>query len=349
MLEVELKALFAYLQRILYVLLTILGVAEALGVKLDKTAIEGQPYRIQGQVDWIGQQLTLAGTGLSAIAGKCDTIIGLLDGINAPVLAAIAALPVGSALVNPPSAGENATGVWDYMAPGALYSAWTHQSWAGSLSRNLDNLTAFRQSYAPAFTVEGSWWDESVTPTILHNPAPDWADIRESDTRLTWLQRTDTSNTWVEDPYDGTPLAYGQPLTSEWPMRCAFTEADFNVWKSALRPAVVAPIWPGLANVTLGTPVALGADVTIPGPLDGVLVALTTPPSGLSNFSMGGQTWYYRAGQVAFVSDNGDTETWQYITWTNALYCPRQMYRASSAILRGLAGVEGTVTPWLTV
>ena len=180
-------------------------------------------------------------------------------------------------------------------------------------------------------------------------PDPDYTDIRAADTRLSWLQRTEPIYVWLAHPFTGSPVGV-RAEGDHWYNGCVFitiSEQEFH--NIAVGRGAAAPVWPGLGNVTLGTPVALAADVTIPGPLDGLLIALTTPPSGLSNFTMGGQTWYYRAGQVAFVSDNGDTETWQYITWTNALYCPRTMARAASAILRGLSGIEGTVTPWLTV
>jgi hypothetical protein len=349
MISIEVRAILAALERVLYLLLSLVGLGQALGIKLDKTATESTPYRIQGQVDWIGQQLTAQPWSLPVLHNQLTAIIASLDGLNAPVLEAIAALPAGSDIVIPGS-DENAGAVWDYPAAGGL-STLDHQNYAGSVASNMALWQALPLKEYPGFGYAGDWSvpsDENFTARVP--PTPDWGDILPADTRLTWLNRTDT-HTWFADPASGEPWAWFDPAHTyhHWHYVMVMTEGEFQAVKAALSGGAGAPIWPGLAKVTLGTPVALGADVTIPGPLDGVLIALTTPPSGLSNFSMGGQTWYYRAGQVAFVSDNGDTETWQYITWTNALYCPRQMVRAASAILRGLAGVEGTVTPWLTV
>jgi hypothetical protein len=43
--SVEVRAIFAFLERLLYILLSILGVAEALGIKLDRKAEESTPFR----------------------------------------------------------------------------------------------------------------------------------------------------------------------------------------------------------------------------------------------------------------------------------------------------------------
>lgn len=348
MISIEVRAILAALERVVALLLSIIGLGQALGIKLDKTAVEGTPYRIQGQVDWIGQQLTLSGTGLGAIAAKCDSIISALDGINAPVLDAIAALPAGSDIVIPDPAA-NATGVWSYVNgatpnPGT-YSVGAQLAEAWGVLAEMYRFQVWRSVESPWFVVENPGGTIVALSTTYHPPRPDWTRLAEFTNIVDWLNGTDASaHEWEYDSVSGSAVTYTTfPGENIYAIR--FLLLDVNLYPTR---AVAAPVWPGLDNVTLGEPVALGADVTIPGPLDGVLIALTTPPSGLSSFSMGGQTWYYRAGQIAFVSDAGDVETWQYITWTNALYCPRQMYRASSAILRGLAGVEGTVTPWLT-
>jgi hypothetical protein len=114
MLSIEVRAILAMLERILAMLLGLLGLGQALGVKLDKTAAESTPYRIQGQVDWIGQQLTAEPYSLPVLHNQLTAIIAALDGINQPVLDAIAALPAGSDIVIP-STGENAEAVWMYQ------------------------------------------------------------------------------------------------------------------------------------------------------------------------------------------------------------------------------------------
>jgi hypothetical protein len=178
-------------------------------------------------------------------------------------------------------------------------------------------------------------------------PTPDYAAILDGDTRLTWLQRTDLVHFWIAHPATGEPVGTAgeaDPLSQGFYF-CLISESEFQAVKSLARGT--APVWPGAANVTLGAPVALSSDLTIIGPLDGILVNVTTPPTGLGKFMIGGRTAYYNIGQVAFISDNGDVEPWQFLSWDVALYCPRQQRRAASAILRVLAGAGGTATPWL--
>ena len=111
-------------------------------------------------------------------------------------------------------------------------------------------------------------------------------------------------------------------------------------------PASLAPVWPGITGVTLGAPVALSASVAIAGPMHGVIVAVTTPPGGLSERLVGGQPYYYRLGEVAFSDDNGDLEAYQYLGWLAAVYLPRTMTVASNAYVRAIGGAAGTVTPF---
>lgn len=113
--------------------------------------------------------------------------------------------------------------------------------------------------------------------------------------------------------------------------------------------ATPPPIWPGQANVTLGTAVPLSADLRIVGPLDGVIIQLATVPQKLSNFPMGDATYSYRLGFVAFEADAGWLEPWQYLGFDSALYCPRQMRQAAAVRIRYLGNAEGTAQPWATV
>lgn len=154
MTSVEVRAILAALERILYVLLSVLGLGQALGLKLDKTAIESTPYRIQGQVDWIGQQLTGQPWSLPVLHTQLSSIIASLDGINAPVLAAIAALPAGSSIVVP-TGDENAAAVWAYQGP-----------WSDQFGNQLDWLTNnySRDAAHHTFLCAGAPWFACYDP-----------------------------------------------------------------------------------------------------------------------------------------------------------------------------------------
>lgn len=111
-------------------------------------------------------------------------------------------------------------------------------------------------------------------------------------------------------------------------------------------PALVPPIWPGIANVTLGTPVAISAGFTVAGPLDGLLIEISYVPPLTGRYLFDGVPSYTHIGQVAFVSDNGDYEYPQNLGFQNQLVTPKLMVRAQSAVVRAKQAVTGTVTPW---
>jgi hypothetical protein len=108
-----------------------------------------------------------------------------------------------------------------------------------------------------------------------------------------------------------------------------------------------APVWPGVGDATLGTPAALTAQLVLDGPMHGVLVNVTVPPTHSGRISLGGQIFDYKSGEIAFVSDNGFIEPWQYIGWRQGLYTPKRMSQASSALFRILSGCEGTARTFM--
>jgi len=110
-----------------------------------------------------------------------------------------------------------------------------------------------------------------------------------------------------------------------------------------------APIWPGIENVELGTPVALVTGTTIEGPMDGILVDITSAPANAGLYLFGATKSYTHAGSVMFQTDNGDFEFPAKIAVAKHVLCPRTMKSAGHAILRINAGFGGTATPWTTV
>lgn len=108
-----------------------------------------------------------------------------------------------------------------------------------------------------------------------------------------------------------------------------------------------APTWPGEDNVTLGTPVALAPAVSVEEACHGVIVNLTGAPTKTSVWLLGSKNAYGALGQIAFVSDRGDAETWQWLQFGQQVYCPKTMRQAAGAILRCPTDAVGTVTPWV--
>ena len=126
----------------------------------------------------------------------------------------------------------------------------------------------------------------------------------------------------------------------------------FAAYALALFPAPnngVAPVWPGISAVTLGTPEAIAPMLTITTPCHGVIVTLTAEPSKSSFFSFDGVNSYRNLGALSFTSDDGQQEISQSLGFTTAVYTPKSMALAAGLKLRSVGGVAGTVTPWVIV
>jgi hypothetical protein len=265
---------------------------------------------------------------------------------KAAILAAIAALPAGSAIVIPPAA-DNANAVWDYYPPmGNGKTAATLMADAGGLGDNLLNAAGMPLRGASLFAINGNWANNYVN-SVGTLPSPDWSDIRPDDTRLSWLQRTDSGHTWTAFAPAYEPFAhYSGDLThGYWNITPLFSEADFEVWKLALSSRRV-PIWPGLANVTLGTTVPAVVSTTLELPMDGIIWLTTSYPPARARWGAAPYYSIYHTGRLAFITDNGDLEPFQYMGWQNAIFVPQTMGRAAGVVVFLEAGIEGAITPW---
>lgn len=210
------------------------------------------------------------------------------------------------------------------------------------LSFNGRFASGFRYNFSPQLLVNNpsTGFPEFSTNTILptHLNIMDW--LTDQYPSITWHTLGD-GTIWASFA-SGNALAY-----------CTLTEGEFEWLRMlaggppALGTPVVSPVWPGLAGVTLGTPVALaGSGITVTGPLDGILLALTTIPQPRPQYNFNGTISWGKMGGVAFESDNGDTEEQQLIGFESALYAPKSMKQASFCNLRYPSGTLGTATPW---
>jgi hypothetical protein len=109
-----------------------------------------------------------------------------------------------------------------------------------------------------------------------------------------------------------------------------------------------APVWPGIAGVTIGPQWPLSTGLTLAGPMDGVVIQITAvAPKFNGHFYTYDDVRAYRnIGALAFVSDRGDVETYQALSFQNAIYTPRTMTRASAVKLMCPAGTAGSIRAW---
>jgi hypothetical protein len=337
---------FAYLGRILEIALTILGIARIIHGDTENAAQEHLPYAIEtiasnaantvNHPTWGNHQIYLA---LQAIASYLVTM-------KADILAAIAALPAGSSLPGPGGYGSD---VWGYTAEGELQNMGVHQCRAGALAYNIGRVAQLPGAATPAFLLGMPYWSVPGEFDITDYPSPDWGDLRDGDTRRTWLMRTDAANNWSAPELAGEPWAIahytGQNPSASW--RCQFSEAQFQSWVAGRYLALHhAPVWPGLENVDLSTPVELAQGTFVDELCDGLLLAISSTERLIPFMTAGSYKLYRNLGRVTFLSDAPSAETWQGIPADVCVLVPKGLAHATGALLSFYTGVTGTVTPW---
>lgn len=199
----------------------------------------------------------------------------------------------------------------------------------------------------------GYWTNLASTPL----PNLDLSLVESGDTVWSYLTREYDAYSWQRTGPGTWPQGnriYLQVGENAAYYVCTLTDADIRNWwppESDPPPTVnvtadFPPVWPGLAGVTLGDSVALVDQLNLQGTFDGVIVTVTTPPTKTGRRQIGGATYDYGVGEMAFENDRGDLEPWQYLGFRNAVFTPKTMKQASGARFRVLAGAEGTVIPW---
>jgi len=304
-------------------------------------------------LDWSDVSPGPLKTALIAIEADMATM-------SAAVLAAIAALPDGTSPVVLPSipptgyGGGTASDVWSYtLSPEGRDAADLLQD-AGHLALATQSSGALVVAHSQFMQLEGAigagGYSYPTQNAIDLNPF----DILADDDRLSWLERQWGSPiVWIYDAYNDNYYFKDAPPSSDLLWRCVVTREWFARLKATALGTVpgalvLPPLWPGLALVTLGTPVALSPGLTITEPMHGVLVELTSVPSVRGFYEYDDLKGWLNVGSLTFITDNGDAEPFQGLSFALAVYTPKSMAEAAGVKVRAGSGVAGTVTPWLT-
>jgi hypothetical protein len=341
-----LKQIALALESIALKLLELTGVLQILGIKLDKTAVEDSPYLLQRRISDIRDATVLNASSNVNLLAHLHSIIALLgDGIPG-VLDAIAALPAGSSI---PTASDNASGVWNALDPFSDDEALPY----GQELANAHRWATFSISggslpakYSPFFNVSYPPPSPDTIPSDYTWPQPDWANILAYDTLVSWLVRTCPDFSWTTDASGENVIGYltslYEPEAPHFTPRLTQTE-----WARVYGArAAKAPIWPGIDGVTLGTTVPAAASTVLEIPMDGILWVTTDYPPARSRWGAAPYYSVYHTGRLAFITDNGDLEPFQYMGWQNAVYVPQTMGRAAGVVVFLEANIEGAITPW---
>lgn len=337
---------------------TVLSIVQSIQSLLGPVAVEHQKYAIETIASNAANTVNSPTFGNAQLKADIAALKLDLDASVASLTLQIVGLTDGTTPVSLPvpapagffagSSGEIGSAVWDTHIPpfGDLASAYIQAAGQWGASRINLGWLGDENRYFAAVWANIDW----VAGASDDPPVFDPTDILSTEDVLTCLTRQNPTFTctWAFDTGGFVRLigSFGADV-EEW--QSTIDNAQFQQIKALLFPTAlvdVAPVWPGLANVTLGTPVSLALGVTITTPMDGVLVEITSVPAKQGSFAFDAISSWRNVGALAFGSDNGDYEFPQTLGFTSAVYTPKQLLHAASVAVRTTIGVAGTITPW---
>lgn len=240
------------------------------------------------------------------------------------------------------------SGVWTYLLPNSGGRAADVLDDAGGFARNMSDIAMHRLTGNPCFGVSGSYWDPTVQRLIDVSLTMDWTDYTPGESLLTWLNRVTGCVEWEKDV--GSDYyhihAYDLSYDNDFQIYFLLSEVEWRAVIASQNGSASEARWPGLDNVTLGTPVALSEGVTIAEAMDGILIALTSIPPKTGSYTFDDKESYLHMGAVAFYSDNGDYEQAQSFSFVNHILMPKSIAHPAGCVLRCKGNTVGTATPF---
>lgn len=249
-----------------------------------------------------------------------------------------------------PSSSTIASDVWAYKRLAGVQDTYSFVTAAGGLPTFMNEAGLYMPSADAQYWGWFGPWDEPFgnQPRAATVHTINASTILPTDsTMLSWLQRVYPSDGWF-DAGGGLPAMNDTGGSGEWV--CTMSPLEFIYHKSGFgggSSVVVPPVWPGLANVTLGTSQPLADGLVIVGPLSGVILTITGVPPATPFYGFGTRLSYKWLGGITFVDDNGQAEEAQPLGFDNLIITPRKMAQAASAVLRLKSGTTGTIQPFL--
>lgn len=335
-------------------------------------------------VDFLGEILSLAQQLQTQAAGQqqqatLDTILQAINGnlalsqiILGQLVQTQAALSAQIAALSPPVNATNGT-VQTWAMRGVPVGASTVTAIGGSVWDQSQGAHEIAGSFGFALGSVESWvldrasgevyvyvnnplflvWNQgSAAPlsgAIFGDVLPaTLATVRATDTALTWLTREDPAHDWSDGTFaPGYVSADGNSVPSAT-VFLRLSDDEFIQLRDQIfaTPTRVLPVWPGLANVSLGASVALADGLVIAGPLDGVLVEIASVPYPIGYYAFGSEKSFVHVGGIVFQDDNGQYEQAIPLGLADHVIVPKVIEHPVSATIRIKSGVTGTIQPW---
>jgi hypothetical protein len=329
---------------------TLINPIAAIQQELKAVAREPSPGAMFGELLLVFGLLNNATYGLAALQAQLATLTALVSLDNTAIL---------TALGTPQQAGSPVTlaGTFDQEVCDAVWND-IPTSYPRNMGYALVNAaqSAVQANYfgtPPRFghftinSIDFPTNDFQIPAYTL--PVFDPTDLLVGDTLLSMMIRQNPTATVVygNPPQTNVTIEYAGGTGIGW--ITDLDETSFSQMKAFLYPssfAQNAPVWPGLANVTLLTPVALDVTLTVTEAMNGAIIDITSVPIKQGFFTFGDLISWRNVGALAFVDDNGQAEYPQLLGLASAVYLPKAMVHASGVVVRASPGVTGTITPF---
>jgi hypothetical protein len=333
--------------------------------EVNRILSQQQQQALQATMDTVLQavnaNLALSRTILAdlvSITSTLDAVLAetVLIFTNMATSAEITALTsdVGAITASWPSAWDTGAGnaVWQTPIPTSGLFAYIHLQAAGTAQIQMggfQRVILTPQGNDPAWVLIG---DPHIDGQGAVDPSTtfplDYTTILATDvTPAAWLERV-FAVPWTTFSNGMVGLADPGANTYFWVVW--ITQTCWLQVLAALFPAAasgaLAPVWPGIADVTLGATQVLADGLLVPGPLQGIIVTISAVPTPISFYPFGPIRSYVHVGAVAFVDDNGQAETVQPLGLDTNVVLPKGMVAADHAYIRLQSGVVGTVQPF---
>jgi hypothetical protein len=354
MLPVILGEILGKVVAILAAVTGITAVLQALGVDIGNTALQTTLVDTETDVMTIQSAVLDTSFGLAAIEALMVTN-------QTALLAAIAAVqqtgsPVTLPTTPPPgygggSGGLTADEVWEYVVPGQEFTTGGLQAFAGNYARSVGNYSLAPLQSTNYFAIAGDLWDVEVDYFQGGWPLGDPSTILPTDTLSTWLERESGLTGWALQSNGTLYFVYVPDSSNPLMFVCTLDAAGFAALQAAgaASAVLVPPVWPGSAHVSYGSVYTLADGLSVPGPMDGILVAIESVSYPIGYYPFGTYKSFVKVGGVIFKTDTDYAEMSQPLGLNFNVLTPRTMVSADAAIFRVQSGVTGVVTPWIRV
>jgi len=334
---------------------TILTISQYLQAVL---GIAPQGQTVFSQFAILSQHMSTIDAEIAALSTKDDIIISDISTLATAIGAIPTAPQLAGHAVTLPSTAPAGYGADNTGAAHAVWSYILGQGEdAGSALDDLygSRISLFSNTFAsiPGAPWMVAWnltgWQNYASGNIVPPAILDERTILPTDASiLAWANRTGFGTYgWTDTHWRaGTvPMQLDQNRADvKWII--TMTPAEFAAFQVIPKTPLEPPIWPGVDNVDFLPLTHLAERITIDGPMDGVIIMIGTAPSRLPFFQFSALKSFKYLGALAFVNDNLDVEAWQTISFTDGLYTPKTMKRATSVYIRTTGGVTGDVIPW---